>query len=80
MSPDRIFRDVSECITRGLSVTTDLDDAFQKSRARNLRGTCICQISLDDGAGYIEQTGTPPHHTWWPLAAFDILANCKVAE
>jgi hypothetical protein len=38
----------------------------------------ICRIALQPGAGNIQQTFQPSHHTWWPLAAFDILVNSEV--
>ena len=76
--PDRTFRNVSECVARGLSVTPNPDDAVRRLRLPNFRGARICRVSLDIGAGRIQQTGGPPHHTWWPLQGFDILANCVV--
>ena len=33
---------------------------------------------LESGAGSMQQTGRPSHHTWWPLAEFDILGRCAV--
>ena len=78
--PDRIFSNVSECVARGLSVTSDFDDAMRRTKRRRFRGAIICQLALDSGAGQIQQTGVPPHHTWWPLANFDIFANCKVEQ
>lgn len=44
-----------------------------------LRGKRICRVQLMAGAGRIRQTGKPSHHTWWPLADFDILGHCEEA-
>jgi hypothetical protein len=46
----------------------------------NLRGRHICVVRLTAGAGRIQHTGPGSHHTWWPLADFDILPQCAVEE
>ena len=78
LKPDRVFRNVSECMARGVSVyldPSDLKDLMQKFP--HMRGTMVCQVELDRGAGFIQRT-RGSHHTWWPLAEFDILANSTV--
>ena len=67
---------VSECQARGLSVFADRSDSERALKLPTLRGRLICRLRLEAGAGRIQQTGRPSHHTWWPLAAFDILAHC----
>lgn len=74
-NPQRHFR-IPECRVRGLSVFSDYRVAVSWSKSRNLRGTQVCRVTLDRGAGRIEKTGSPAHYTWWPLADYDILANC----
>ena len=69
---------VSECIARGLSVRTKSDDAERLLKLPNLRGRYVCKVALDRGAGRIQQTGEPSHHTWWPFETYDILGNCLV--
>ena len=77
--PDRIFRNITECQARGLSVRTNLDSAMELMGFRTMRGRMLCQVQLDHGAGRIMQTGEDPDHsTWWPLADYDILANCSL--
>ena len=76
--PDRVFRDVTECQARGLSVFASRNVAEQLSSSGSLQGTAICQVTLAPGAGRIQPTGRRSHHTWWPLANYDILANCQV--
>lgn len=69
---------VSECIARGVSVFKERAAAEKMSKARNLKGTMVCQVELDRGAGRIQRTGSRSHYTWWPLANFDIRSNCVV--
>ena len=76
--PDRIFRDVTECQARGLSVFASLNVAEQLSTRGSLQGTAVCQVTLAPGAGHIQPTGRRSHHTWWPLDDYDILVNCQV--
>lgn len=75
--PDAVFQ-VSECQARGLSVFAERRDSERALKLPTLRGRLICRLRLEGGAGRIQQTGRPSHHTWWPLAAFDILAHCGV--
>ena len=78
VEPNRDFG-VSECRARGLSVFMQAADAARAAqRSRNLRGAKLVQLTLNQGAGYIKQTGSRSHHTWWPYKAFDVLANCEV--
>ena len=76
--PNRAFPGVSECQARGVSVFARRDVAESLVARGNLRGAVVCQVTLARGAGYIMPTGRRSHHTWWPLADYDILANCQV--
>ena len=77
--PLQKFHGVSECRARGLSVFSRREEALQRAlKLPSLRGRLICRIQLKSGAGSIQQTGRRPHHTWWPLAEFDILSRCAV--
>ena len=69
---------VSECQARGLSVFADRQDSAKALKLPTLRGRSICRLTLEVGAGRILQTGQASHHTWWPLANFQILAHCEV--
>jgi hypothetical protein len=75
--PRAVFQ-VSECQARGLSVFAERRDSERALKLPTLRGRLICSLRLGPGAGRIQQTGRTSHHTWWPLAAFDILAHCGV--
>ena len=80
LEPNRDFG-VPECRARDLSIFTQVADAVRVvQRSRNLRGAKLAQLTLNQGAGYIKQTGGRSHHTWWPYKAFDILANCEVMK
>ena len=76
--PGYAFRGVTECQARGLSVHTERGDTERALKLPSLRGRFICRLQLEAGAGRIQQTGAPSHHTWWPLADFDILSRCSV--
>ena len=76
--PNQIFRDVTECQARGVSVFASRNVAERRSTSGNLKGTTVGRVVLGPGAGRILLTGRRSHHTWWPLADYDILANCQV--
>lgn len=73
--PEATFR-CSECHARGVSVLDCLAACERALKLPRLRGRRVCSVRLDNGAGYIQQTFQPSHHTWWPLADWDILAHC----
>lgn len=77
LRPTAVFS-VSECQARGLSVHSERANSQRATKLPRLRGKRISQVRLLPGAGYLQQTGTPPHHTWWPSADFDILAQSEV--
>lgn len=76
--PQAVFHGVTECQALGLSVFTERQDSEKALKLPVLRGRFVCRVSLGAGAGRIQQTGRPSHHTWWPLAEFDILAHSNV--
>lgn len=70
---------VSECVFCGVSVFPKRRDAVAKTRKLpNFKGLLVCRVTLTAGAGKIQKTSPGGHHTWWPLADFDILDNCEV--
>lgn len=75
--PTAVFS-TPECQTYGLSVFCERSDSERALKLPTLRGRFVCRLRLESGAGSIQQTGRRSHHTWWPLAAFDILAHCGV--
>ena len=79
-SPNRPFRGVSECRARGLSVHEELCDSTTLLKLPSHKGKCICRVQLNTDAGRIQQTGRYSHHTWWPLAGFNIIGNCPLVR
>lgn len=77
-NPNRTFPEIVECLARGLSIHAERSDSEKARKLPKLRGRLICRLRLGAGAGYIQQTGRRSHHTWWPLADYDILAQCDV--
>ena len=76
--PDRYFGR-GECRARGLSVFTSQSEAEKLLKLPLHKGEHLCLVELDVGAGFIQRTGQrKSHHTWWPLANYNILANCIV--
>lgn len=75
--PEAVFN-VTECQARGLSVFADRRDAEKLKKLPKFRRCSICRVQLVTGAGRILKTGSNSHHTWWPLAEFDILAYCRM--
>lgn len=80
MKKQRQSSGISECLARGLSIFPTIDASKKVLMLPNFRGYKICRLCLDDGAGKIQQTGLRGHHTWWPLATYDILACCEVED
>jgi len=79
MKPSAVFKNISECQAMGLSVFSNRDVCHKTMKLPAFK-KCqhyVCRVVLDKGAGRIQQTGQLSHHTWWPLADFDILASCN---
>lgn len=77
--PQQKFPGVTECQACGLSVFEDRRDAEAKAlKLQHLKNRKICRVTLNAGAGRIQPTFQRSHHTWWPLASFDILAHSGV--
>lgn len=76
INPSRKFRMASECQARGVSLFVEPQQAMALKDI--VKAYLCCEITLSRGAGPILETQHGSHYTWWPLADFDILANCKV--
>ena len=78
--PKSKFSNVSECQARGLSVFSTIPASKNVLKLQNFRDWKVCCVTLNVGAGNIQQTGrNHEHYTWWPLEDYEILANCNVA-
>jgi len=62
--PTAVFRNVTECQARGLSVFADRKDCEKLLKLQHLRSRLLCAVTLEPGAGRIQQTFQPSHHTW----------------
>ena len=79
LHPNKKFTGLSECITRGISLFSNSDDAKRRARAK-FRDYRLCAVRLKKGAGKIIKSGGKSHYTWWPLSDFDILGCCDVLQ
>jgi hypothetical protein len=70
----------AECMARGLSVHGRRDISERMQKLPTFQNHHVCIVLLNVGAGYIQQTGQPSHHTWWPFATFNILDHSEVQE
>ena len=77
--PNADFGKADECKARGLSVYAIRADCDKTLKLPRFRTHHVCEVVLDHGSGRIQQTLQPSHHTWWPLADFDIQAHCTLA-
>lgn len=77
--PSGVF-DVSECLACGVSVYAEISDCAKTRKLPRFRSMLVCRVRLGAGAGRIQQTFKPSHHTWWPMAEYDILGNCEVQQ
>lgn len=80
LHPGRTFSGAAKCRAFGLSVHTEISDSRETLKLPTQRGHQICRVRLGPGAGRIQQTYTPSHHTWWPLANYDILIRCEMED
>ena len=79
-NPKGEFSNISECQARGLSVFSTIFASKNVLKLAKFRDWKVCCVTLNVGAGNIQQTGrTHEHYTWWPLEEFEVLANCNVA-
>ena len=70
----------SECRARGVSVFADRRDVERQTEVPRLRGSAVCRVELNTGAGRIKKTSGRSHYTWWPYAEYDILSNCQMVS
>jgi len=75
--PEAVFP-VSECFVRGLYVYAERADCEIRRKLPRFRKSYVCRVRLVFGAGRIQKTFKPSHHTWWPFAEFDILKYCAL--
>ena len=69
---------VEECVARAVSTHSDSTRPTGLQKIPKFKKTMLCRITLDGAAGKIKKTGGNAHYSWWPFAAYDILASCEV--
>lgn len=72
--------DVSECLARGVSVYERQADCEKTRKLPRFRRSHVCRVRLKSGAGHLQQTFKPSHHTWWPFAAFNVVEHSQVQQ
>ena len=70
--------EVSECLARGVSVYERQADCEKTRKLPRFRTSHVCQVQLEAGAGHVQQTFKPSHHTWWPFATYNIADHSQV--
>ncbi|CAG1023249.1 hypothetical protein MTYM_02302 [Methylococcales bacterium] len=68
--PGAIFSGVDECKARGVSVYANLADCDKTLKLPRFRSHHVCKVALDQGAGRIQQTFQPSHHTMVAVGGF----------
>lgn len=74
LNPDREFKNISECVSRSLSVFNDIQECKNRIKLpRNRkRFKQILEVELTDMDGLILKTFTHPnHYSWWRSKAFN---------
>jgi hypothetical protein len=79
-SPNRVFKNVSECISRSLSVWDNIDKCMNITKLPRHRGKShVVEITLNNTDGQILKTFGENHYSWWRSTTFN-LATVKVAS
>jgi len=74
LHPTQLFKNVSECQARSLSVWNDLGECLNivKLPCHRKKQPIVMQLALKSGDGLILQTFNPNHFSWWRTQSFDI--------
>jgi len=77
--PKCTFKNVTECLTRSLSVYDDLAKCQQLQKLPRFkdRWNAILELKLNSNDGMIQQTFKNNHFSWWRTTEFD-LTSAKV--
>lgn len=63
---------ISECITRSLSVWDDIDKCLNLLKLPRHKGKAAMKLELTSNDGLVLQTFKPNHYSWWRTQSFDI--------
>ena len=72
--PTCVFKGVSECLSRSLSVYDDLNKCKQLQKLPRFKNRWkgILELKLSINDGMIQQTFKANHYSWWRTQEFDI--------
>lgn len=72
-NPTRVFKNVSECISRSLSVWDNVDKCLNITKLPRHKGKShVVQITLNGGDGQILKTFGENHYSWWRSTTFNL--------
>lgn len=73
-NPNANYTNVSECISRSLSIWDDIDkclNILKLPRHRN-KAPLVMQLNLVTGDGLVLQTFQPNHYSWWRTNNYNV--------
>ncbi len=72
--PNTIFKEVSECIARSLSIWDNFDKCtnVMKLPRHKKNPKVVMQLYLRTGDGVVLQTFKENHYSWWRTTNFDL--------
>lgn len=73
---DKVFKGISECVTRSVSLSQDIQNLL---RLPKFKGKKVVEIKLKNDDGLVLQTFRKSHYSWWRSHNFSI-KNIKIVE
>jgi hypothetical protein len=70
--PTGVYKNVSECIARSLSVWDDIDKCLNILKLPRHKGKSAMILELKSHDGLVLQTFKPNHYSWWRTQLFGI--------
>jgi hypothetical protein len=82
LQPSKIFRGVDECVTRSLSVYSELETCrnMLKLPANKNRWQNVAEIELSANDGLIMKTFGRGHYSWWRSDKYDLKSSQVVPK
>jgi hypothetical protein len=77
LNPTVRYTNVSECISRSLSIWDDIDkclNILKLPRHKN-KTPFVMQLNLVTGDGLVLQTFKPNHYSWWRTNNYDLASS-----
>ncbi|WP_280647943.1 MULTISPECIES: hypothetical protein [unclassified Dysgonomonas] len=75
---DKVFKgkEITECITRAVSVFKNLQDANNLLKFPKFRNKKIAKVTLRKNDGLLLKTLSTSHYSWWRSKDFNINSAC----